>query len=332
MSVTLKDIAEATGFSINTVSRAMRGDVHLSESTRSLIKKTAVEKEYIPNAIASSMRSAHSKIVGVITADSSNLFFSEVSKGIEEMAGKIGYHILLGSTEESVKKEQELVKMFLSRRVDALVVMPVFDNNEEHLELYRQLDIPFVFPGRYLIGLESHSILHGDYLGQKQVFDHLLDNGHKRILYLAGPAKVSNTHDRLQGLRSSYAEHGLTVDPEYILEAGGHIEDGYALVNQALNRGLNFTAIACFNDMVAMGVLKSLSENDLRVPQQIEVFGYDNLYMSQFMQPSLSTVDVPKFRLGYSAMELLYKHIQDPKMPYVKQEIPTRLVYRETTR
>jgi LacI family transcriptional regulator len=332
MNVTLKDIAEKSGFSVNTVSRVMRGDPKISEKTRNIILEIAKEQEYIPDAIASSMRSAHSKTVGVITADSGNPFFSEVSKGIVEMADKLGYHILLGSTEESLRKEKELLKMFVSRHVDGLIVMPVFDAGEEHLQWYHNLSVPFVFPGRYLPTLEDHAILHGDVQGQKQVFDYLFDNGHRNILYLSGPKKVSNSRDRLQGMEESYAEHGIPLDEEYIMETAGHAEDGYALVNQALNKGLRFTAVASFNDLSAMGALKSLSENGLKVPEQVEVVGYDNLYMSQFMQPALTTVDVPKYRLGCAAMESLVSHINDPSLPYQKQELPTRLVSRETTR
>lgn len=332
MSVLLKDIAKATGFSINTVSRAMRSDPHISEKTTNIIKKTAKEMGYIPNSVAASMRSNTSKMVGIISADSANPFFSEVVRGIEEAASKEEYHILLANTEESIKKEADLVNMFLRRKVDGIISMPVFDNSGAHLDLYQRLKIPFIFPGRRLEGLERHSILHSDQTGQRMVIEHLLSHGHTKILYVAGPKKVSNTIDRLSGVFEAYASQGLEINPDYIVEASGHIEDGYSITNQALNRGLGFTAVACFNDMLAMGVLKSLYENNLRVPDDIEVFGYDNLYMSQFMQPSLSTVDVPKFRLGYVAMETLIAHIQNPEREYETKDFPTRLVFRETTR
>lgn len=332
MSILLKDIAEATGFSINTVSRVMRSDPRISERTSRLIREKANELGYIPNTVAASMRSNQSKMIGVISADSANPFFSEVVRGIEEAAVKAGYHILLASTEESLKKEMELVHMFLTRKVDGIIAMPVFDNSTPHLDLYKSLKVPFVFPGRRLESLEAHSILHDDLDGQCKVIEHLLSQGHQHILYIAGPKKVSNTFDRLAGFRRAYENAGVSIDGDYIVEASGHIEDGYYLTNQALNRGLGFTAVACFNDMLAMGVLKSLYENNLRVPHDIEVFGFDNLYMSQFMQPSLSTVDVPKFRLGYVAMETLLSHLQDPKKEYASQSFPTRLVFRETTR
>lgn len=332
MSIVLKDIALATGFSINTVSRAIRNDPKISEATTLLIQSTAKSMGYIPNAIASSMRSTYSKMVGIISADSGNPFFSEVIRGVEAMANKAGFHIILASTEESAKKESDLVRMFLCRKVDGIISMPVFDNSPSHLELYRNLNIPYIFAGRRLEGLEDHSILHNDTEGQRRVIEYLLKKGHRKILYIAGPKKVSNSSDRIAGLKEAYANNDLKLDPDFIVEGMGHIEDGYYLTNQALNRGMGFTAIACFNDMIAKGVLKSLYENNLKVPNDIEVFGYDNLYMSQFMQPSLSTVDVPKFRLGYVAMESLIAHIYDPDLEYKTKDFPTRLVFRETTR
>lgn len=332
MSTTLKDIAAVCGYSVNTVSRALRGDKRISARTREVIRKTAEEKHYIPDAIASSMRSLHSRIIGVITADSSNPFFNEVNQGIVSAAAEAGYHILIGSHEENVDKEMELVRMFLSRRVDGLIVMPVSETSAEHLSFYRDLEVPFVFPGRYLPSIEAHAILHGDIAGEKNVFDFLLSRGHRKILYLAGPRKVSNSFDRRRGMASSLEAHGLSLNPTLTLETTGKIEDGYSRMNEALNRGLEFTAVACFNDLAAMGVLKSLSENGLQVPGDVEVVGFDNLYMSQFMQPALSTVDVPKFRLGQVAMEILVSHIENPALPYEKKELPTRLVLRETTR
>jgi Transcriptional regulators len=332
MSTTLKDIAESTGFSINTVSRVLRNDQHISQKTRDLIVGKANELNYVPNVIASSLRSSVSKTLGVISADSGNPFFSEVIGGIENSASQYGYHILIGSTEENLKKEMSLVNMFHARKIDGLLVIPVFDNSEEHLRLYETIPIPFIFLGRYIKGFENHSVLHNDVAGQMSVFDHLLEKGHRNILYIAGPSKVSNTFDRIKGLRKAYEKHGMSVDERYIIHAAGHIEDGYAAVNQTLNRGLKFTAVACFNDMMAMGALKSLYENDLHVPEDVELVGYDNLYMSQFMLPSLTTVDVPKFSLGFTATESLIRHITNPELEYQTIELPTRMIFRETTK
>ena len=335
MEATLKDIANATGFSINTVSRSLRNDRAISEKTKKLIKEKADELNYIPNALASSMRSLHSGLVGVISADSANPFFGEVIRGIEECATRLGYQLMLGCTEESIEKEEKLIKMFLSRRLDGLIVMPVFDNSPEHIERFKRLgnSVPFVFAGRYLEGMCDHSILHEDFKGQKLVFDYFFSNGHKNILYIAGPNTVSNSGERIKGMLASYKEHNIEFNSEYMKDSTGQIEDGYRIVNEALNRGLEFTAVACFNDMIAMGVMKSLSENDLKVPDDVEVFGYDNLYLSQFFNPALSTVDVPRFKLGQRSMEVLDLMINKKNFDYNKEkELPIRLVFRGSTK
>ena len=335
MEATLKDIAIATGFSINTVSRSLRDDRAISLKTKKIIREKAEELNYIPNALASSMRSLHSGLVGVISADSANPFFGEVIKGIEECATRLGYQLMLGCTEESLEKEEKLIKMFLSRRLDGLIIMPVFDNNSDHIERFKRLgnSVPFVFAGRYLEGLSDHSILHEDFKGQKLVFDYFFSKGHRNILYISGPNNVSNSGERIKGMLASYDEHGIEFNSEYMKVSTGRIEDGYQIVNEALNRGLEFSAVACFNDMIAMGAIKSLSENDLKVPEDVEVFGYDNLYLSQFFNPALSTVDVPRFKLGQRSMEVLDLMINKKSFDYNKEkELPIRLVFRGSTK
>lgn len=331
MRTTLKDIAIATGVSINTVSRALRDDKNISVETKRKIKLKAKELAYVPNVLASSMRGAKSFTIGIISADSSNPFFSEVIKGAEEKARELGYQVILGNTDENAEKEIGLVKMHISRQTDGLMIIPVYDDDAEHINLYKTMSVPFIFAGRSIKTLEDHSILLMEKQSEKEVFDNLISRGHRNILYLSGPEYVSNSWDRLEGMKESYDSNNLMMDEALIIKTNGHIEDGYAAVNRALNRGLEFTAVVCFNDIMAMGVLKSLAENDLKVPADVEVFGFDNLYMSQFMTPSLSTVDVPKHKLGQIAMQRLHEHISQEK-EYEKIELPTRLVFRDTTK
>ncbi len=331
MRTTLKDIAAATGVSINTVSRALRDDKNISVETKRKIKLKAKELAYVPNAFASSMRGTKSFTIGIISADSSNPFFSEVIKGAEEKARELGYQVILGNTDENAEKEIGLVKMHISRQTDGLMIIPVYDDDAEHINLYKTMSVPFIFAGRSIKTLEDHSILLREKQSEKEVFDNLISRGHRNILYLSGPEYVSNSWDRLEGMKESYDSNKLMINEALIIKTNGHIEDGYAAVNRALNRGLEFTAVVCFNDIMAMGVLKSLAENDLKVPADVEVFGFDNLYMSQFMTPALSTVDVPKHKLGQIAMQRLHEHISQER-EYEKIELPTRLVFRETTK
>lgn len=329
MSVILKDIAEKTGFSINTVSRALRGDKKLSEETRSMVCDTAERMGYVRNSAAALMRKGSSNEIGVISGDSSNPFFAEVVRGVEETAKQNGYRILLLNTDESPVREADYTKMFVSMKVAGILIVPVF-HDMDCQKIYRNLSIPYYFIGRRVEGIEGHSILHSDFSSQYNVTQSLINKGHKRILYIAGPGNISNTIDRLEGYLKALDDNGIPRDTELVINTNGHIEDGYASVNWALNRSLKFTAVACFNDLVAMGAMKSLAENNYKIPNDIEVFGFDNLFMSQFMHPSLSTVDVPKFALGKTAVETLMRHIRDKELPYENVNLETRLVYRKS--
>ena len=137
--------------------------------------------------------------------------------------------------------------------------------------------------------------------------------------------------DRDSGRQKAYDNNDVRSDQKYVFHLTGHPEDGYQAINTAINKSMEFSAVVCFNDIIAMGVLKSLAENDLSVPNDVEVIGYDNLMFSQFMEPALTTVDVPKHRLGYVAMDILEKHINDPEMKYETNHLSSRLLFRDST-
>jgi len=330
MQIKLSEIAEKTGFSINTVSRALRDDKKLSDATCKKIKKTADELGYIPNYIARSMRSNTTHILGVISADSSNPFFAEVILGIEETARKHGYHIFLMNTEEKAENECEAIKTLQGRQVDGLISIPLYDDPST-LAVYKSLSVPFVFAGRKVCGLESHSILHRDKESTEEMVRHLLDNGHEKIMYLTGPDRISNSLERLCGYVNAYKNTGHELDKSLIVKTAGHIDDGYGAVNIALKMAVEFTAVVCFNDLVAMGVLKALHEHNLAVPDDIEVAGCDNLSISQYMQPRLSTIEVPKYKLGEEAVLEVIRHIEQSNLPYETKNLDTRLIFREST-
>lgn len=331
MRVTLYDIAKKTGYSVNTVSRVLRGDTRISAQTRGKIKLTADELGYIPNFIANSMRSQSTHTIGVISADSSNPFFAEVLLGIEETARKAGYHIILMNTEENEENECAALKVLQARQVDGLIAMPVYGSLLTR-PIYEKLPVPFIFAGRKINGFENHSILHQDRQSIQKAVSHLLAAGHKNITYIGGPENISNAPDRLEGFFAAFAEALMQPEKQLVFTTRGHIDDGYAVVNKLVNQQTPFTAVVCFNDLLAMGVLKSLYEQGFSVPGDIEVIGCDNLFLSQYLQPRLSTIDVPKYKLGEAAVTELLRHIRDKNLPYNAITLETRLVLRESTR
>ncbi len=329
--VTLSSLAKKTGFSVNTVSRVLRGDKAISTKTSQIIKNAAEEMNYIPNYIAGSMRRKETKTIGVISADSSNPFFAEIILGIEVTAKKQGYHILLMNTEENPENECEALKILQARQVDGLISMPVY-NNEKVTLSYKKFPHPYIFAGRKVPGLENHSILYDDARKTQSLTERFIKKGHEHILYITGPPLVSNTFDRLYGYLCALIKHNIPINRSFIIKSRGHIKDGYKAVCDALKKDLKFSAVVCFNDLVALGVLKALSTHNISVPEQIEVAGCDNLQIAKYMQPALSTLDVPKYRLGQRAVLELIEHIKDKEYPYNMICLQSRMIFRESTK
>jgi len=330
MAVLLKQLAAASGYSINTVSRALRDKADVSPQTKEKIRALASELGYVNNSVAKSLRTGKTNIIGVISADSSNPFFAEVIMGIENAARASGYHILLTNTEESPEREREAVNVLIGKQVDGLLLMPVLqqNNNSEYL---KSLNVPYIIVGRWLPGLEEHSVMSDEYEKAKQVVLYFLKNGHKDILHLAGPPCVSSSVDRLRGYRDAHTETHTPIQEDLIVETKGHLEDGYREVSSLIRNERNISAIFAFNDLVAVGALRALRESGIMVPKEVEVIGFDDLNFSKFLHFSLSSVSIAKKPMGNLAFRTLLGHIENPEAPYGKKIVESRIVYRETT-
>lgn len=332
MRVSLRQIAEKTGDSMNTISRVLRDESGVKAETKSHIRQVAKELGYIPNKIAESLRLGKTNTIGIVSADSSNPFFSEVILGIEEQARAQHYHILLINTEEDPARELEAIQVLIGRQVDGLLMMPVYgERDSKNVAFLRQLTIPFILVGRWLPGLEDHAVLTADYEMAKEITSLFLANGHKDIVHLSGPSYISSTHDRIRGYRAAFEDAGVPISDRHIVGTKGHLEDGRLQINTLIRKEIHFSAVFAFNDLVAIGALRALKENGLRVPKDVEVMGFDDLDYSQYLYSSLSTVRIPKQQLGRLAFEELYRHIQTNGIPFQKKILESRIMLRETT-
>jgi LacI family transcriptional regulator len=330
MSASLKEIAERSGFSINTVSRALRDEDDVRPETKEAIQAIAQELKYVPNQVATSLRLGKTNTIGIVSADSSNPFFAEVVTGIENAAREAQYHILLVNTEEDPVQELEAMEVLVARQIDGLLLMPVCGerNNSGYL---RSLGLPFILVGRWLPGLEDHSVLTDEYEKAKEITSLFIANGHSDILHLSGPASVSSSLDRARGYRDALEEAGLPVRESLMVGTSGHTEDGHREINALLRKETPFTAVFAFNDLVAIGALRALKEAGLRVPADVEVIGYDDLDFCRYLYHSLSSVRIPKQQLGRETFAELLTHIKDPGLVYRKKVLESRILLRETT-
>ena len=330
MAGSLKELSELSGYSMNTVSRALRDEDDVKPETKAAIRNLAQQMGYTPNRVAKSLRLGKTNTIGVVSADSANPFFAEVIIGIEDAARSRNHHMLLVNTEEDPARELEAIEVLLGRQVDGLLLIPVCGerNNSEYL---KTLSIPFELIGRWLPGLEEHSVLTDEYEKANEITSLFAKNGHRDILHLSGPTFVSGSLDRLRGYRDALEEAGIPFRDNLVVMTDGHAEDGYHKTYEAIQSELNFTAIFSFNDLVAVGALRALKECGYRVPKDVEAIGFDDLDYSRFLHLSLSSVRIPKQQLGRVAFEELYEHMRDKSKTYGRRTLESRIMFRETT-
>jgi len=327
--VTLDDIAKISGFSKSTVSRVLRGAPNVKPSTKKKIKEVAKKLGYTPNVVARSLRSRKTSTLGVVIADICNPFFPSVVRGIEDTARKEGYHIILCNTDEKYEREKEAIDTLIQKRVDGLLVAPVQKKIDDLLELTRH-KIPLVLIGRHLDPFEIDYVISNDVKGAFTATDYLIKKGHKRILFINGPPWISSARERMAGYKKALLENTIKFDANLVKEDALKMEDGYRVAKKAILSRLDFTAVFAFSDIVAFGVIKALKEKRYKIPDDVAVVGYDDIDFGVSAEVPLTTVHIPKYRLGVEGMRLLKKRIDGEVNEPQKVILDTKLIIRES--
>jgi len=305
MAITIKDVAKQAGVSHSTVSRALHGSPLLSDETVERIRRIAVEMGYFPSAAARSLKTNRSHALGVIVSAIDDPFFSEILQGVEEVAQGHGYSMLMAASQRDPEREQAIVQDMRERHVDGLIICSASFSVEQRRKLLEH-GIPIVMVNNQAAEEYRYSIYHDDVDGSRQVARHLIDLGHKRIAYLGNSLSGRTTLDRLTGFRQEMESAGLAIPAGYAHEVpGGRPEDGLAALDYFLNLPERPTALFCFNDMLAIGMLNGLQAAGIRVPEDISVVGFDNIIFSAYTNPPLTTLDQPKRYIGAEAARLI---------------------------
>ncbi len=335
MSITIKDVAKQAGVSHSTVSRALHDSPLISEATVERIRQIANEMGYFPSATARSLRTNRSHALGVIVSNIDDPFFSEILQGIEEMAQENGYSMLMAASQRDPEREQVIVQDMRERHVDGLIICSTsFSAKQRHKLL--EYGIPIVMVNNQAAEEYRYSIYHDDVDGSRQATQHLINLGHQHIAYLGNSLSGRTTLDRLTGFRQEMDAAGLPIPAEYIHEVpGGRAEDGLASLDHFINLLQPPTAIFCFNDMLAIGLLNGLQMAGIRVPEDISVVGFDNIVFSAYTNPPLTTLDQPKRYIGAEAARLilgLLNPLADEEFPKMKiQRLKGNLLIRQST-
>lgn len=307
--ITLRDIAKEAGVSTTTISRALNDKPDVSPKTKDKILEIAKNLGYTPNLLAKSLRSRKSKTIGVILADISNPFFSAVAKGIEDAARKRNYSIILCNTDEKYEKEEEAVRVLVEKRVDGLLITPVQKEYKDILRIKEQ-KIPLVLVGRHFDTIKTNSVVSDDALGGFLATEYLIKKGHRKILYISGPLHISSATERLKGYKRALRECKIPFEEKLVRGYTAKMGEAYTLMRKILKKKLDFTAVFTFSDFLALGVMKALREEKSKIPDDVAVVGYDDIEFASILEIPLTTVHMPKYRLGMEGVNMLIDDIE----------------------
>jgi len=338
---TQTDVARLAGVSRATVSYVINnqidGRVPISEETRQRVLDAIAELDYVPDARAQALRSGNTKTIGLIIPDIHNPHFWEIADGVEQEANAAGYHILLSSIPPENQNAEGFFRDLSHRRIEGLVMVPSFIYHSEDAKktlatlLRKRLPIVGMMSDQGDVSYKIDRVISDYRETTVEVMSHLLSLQHRRIGFIFGIAVPDLGSDRLLAYRESLQAAGLPIDPELIVECGPTMEDSYLATKQLLELPSRPTALLVINDLLAVGALRAISDMNLSVPQDVSLFGYDDIPLARYLVPRLSTASKDGEKIGREATRLLLNRLQDPDRPPQEIRLPARLILREST-
>jgi LacI family transcriptional regulator, repressor for deo operon, udp, cdd, tsx, nupC, and nupG len=326
---TIKDVAEAAGVSIATVSRALHGLPRVSEATRQRVLAAAADLRYVASPSAASLASGQTNAIGVVAPFVNRWYFAAIVHSAEERLRKAGYDLLLYSLgTDAQERRRAFSGTLLRKRVDAVLVLGLHPTAEEVAAL-STVGGPVAIVGADVPGWAS---VHIDDRGAARcAVRHLLDLGHRRIGVVGGPLDSLCARERLEACRAAMETAGVPVDPQLIRTGRFWFEDGLALGGELLGRPRRPTAVLCGNDLQALGVYEAARMAGLRVPRDLSVVGFDGIAATLWCGPPMTTVCQPFRKIGAAAADLLLALIAGEQPAQTRIELPTTLAVRAST-
>ncbi|HEY8970912.1 MAG TPA: LacI family DNA-binding transcriptional regulator [Puia sp.] len=331
-AITIKDIAKALGLSTSTVSRALRGSYEISAETKKLVLEYAEKLNYRPNPIAQSLKEKRSRSIGIIVCEIANNFFSQAINGIESVAYKKGYYVIISQSHESYEREVSNAQYLASRSVDGLLVSLSTETTDlSHLKKLHEKGLPIVFFDRVTEEMQTHKVIANNFNGAYQATEHLLRSGFKRIAHVTISPHLSITKQRLDGYKAALADNGVPFDDslvKYCKYGGLIISETEQAIDALLHLPKKVDAIVAASDKLSTGCLSALARKNVKIPDDMALVGFTNSPLTEVFHPSMSSIRQPAFEMGQVAMEMLIQIIES-RRPVT--EFETRVLNTELT-
>lgn len=325
---TIRDVADAAGVSVGTVSHVVSGARHVRPATRDRVNAAIAELGFRPNRIARSLTRSRTSTIGMVIPDVANPFFAELIRGASDALEASNYVVVFGNSDNLATKERRYLVEFLERRVDGMIIAPATNADAVQIrDLGEQL--PVVLVDRVTPGWVGDLVVGDDQAGMALVVDHLIGQGHERIALINGEQELSTARERRRGFELALGARDLTAGA---VSAGSFsIKSGREQAMAMLSTEARPTAICAANDLLALGGLQAAHELGLSVPNQVSVTGYDDIAYAQLAFPRLTSVSQPAHAIGAAAARLLIERLRDPGGARQEVVIRPSLVLRDST-
>ena len=329
---TIKDVAARAKVSSATVSHVINGTRKVAPATIQRVQQAMKELDYHPNAVAQSLRTQKTNVIGAVVSDITNPFFATLIRGAEDAAIEAGYSLIVCNSDESLEKEDRYVRLLKRRQIDGLIISPVGDGSHSVVHELPKWKVPFVFVDRRVEDIEADAVLSDNVDGAYKATRHLIERGHRRIGLILGIKGATTTEERLAGYRKALDEAGIPFTEELVTYGGYRIEGGQRTAERFLSLSESPTALFSTNNLMTIGVLQELSRNQVAIPEQMAVVSFDDLNLGKLFQPPLTSITQDPYGIGRTAMGVLLDRSEDDKEGTFKEvRVPVTLRVRRST-
>jgi DNA-binding LacI/PurR family transcriptional regulator len=330
-SISLTEVAQKAGVSIATVSRVINNNNNVNAETKAKVEGVIKALKYIPNRVAKRLRNrnASSNLIGVLIPDIQNPFYVEVLRGIEDVAYKNKYAIIMCNFSQDSKKEELYLDILQSESVDGLIAAPTNEHNQKVITMVKN-GLPIVCVDRGLQNVDVDVVLVENKEGAFSAVNYLAKAGYKRIAYISGLSELPSSQQREKGYKEALLSNKLKIDQTLIKYGDSGHDSGVKLCNELLDMPVPPDAIFTGNNLITLGALETIHKRGLQIPKDVAIVGFDDMYWSISLNPPLTAVRQPAYEIGKRAAELLIQRINDPTRPTVSMILKTELMIRKS--
>ncbi len=327
----LIDVARRAKVNISTVSRVINQTGKIGAETQARVRKVMRELGYKPNRVARRLRTQEGSthLLGLIIPNIQNLFFADLARGVEDVAYKHNFALLLCNYDEDELKERFYLDVMQSESVDGIIIPPIHETDPAVLQVVRN-GTPVVCVDRSLSNGTLDKVEVDNHIGALKAVEHIIARGHRRIGVIGGPLDSSTGRERLRGYKDAHAQAGITLKSELIRFGDFKQTSGQALAHELLSMSDPPTALFVCNGLMMAGALEAIAALGLKIPRQIAIVGFDELTLADVFNPPLTVVRQPAYEVGKCAAELLLKRIEDPKRPASSLKLLPELIVRKS--